>query len=186
MRTSLFVLATSVLFMSQVKAAEMSAVETAGNSCVAGVGTHELREIEEGRYMIPISLYVKKETDKRVVRGACTFAVTLRASAGHKIVVSDSHQFASLRVYPSQTKGRIDLELFEAGDQGIKNTLEGQSTDIASKQTAVLGQQGLIFATECGGSAILRGNLSATLMGEARARAFTRDLFIGISEIPCQ
>ncbi len=186
MRANLLVLATSVLFMAQAEAATIGAVETAGNSCVAGIGTHELHELEEGRYTIPTSLYVKKETDKRVARGACTFAVTLSAAPGHRVVVSDSHQFASLRVYPSQTKARVDLEIFKAGSQGVKNTLEAQSLETTTKQNAVLGQQGVILETECGGSAILRGNLSATVMGEGRARVFTRDLYIGISEVPCQ
>lgn len=186
MSKSILILATSFLFVVQAKAANLGAVEIAGNACEAGVGTHELNEISVGRYMIPTGLYVKKEEDKRVARGSCTFAMTLQASPGNKIVVSNSHQLAVLRTYPAKTRARVDLEIFKAGGQGAKQTLEIQSEDLASKATKSLGQEDVLLETECGGSAILRGNLAATLMGEGKARAFTRNLFVDIAEVPCQ
>lgn len=186
MNKSVLILATSFLFVVQAKAGNLGSVEIAGNACVAGVGTHALNEVNTGRFMIPTSLYVKKDEDKRVARGTCTFAVTLQASPGNKIVVSNSHQLASLRAYPTQTKARVDLEIFKAGSQGIKQTLEVQAQDLVSKETKSLGQDEVLVETECGGSAILRGNLAATLMGEGKARAFTRNLLVDISEVPCQ
>ncbi|WP_413612961.1 hypothetical protein [Bdellovibrio sp. HCB-110] len=48
-----------------------------------------------------------------------------------------------------------------------------------------MGQQEVLIETECGGSAILRGNLAATLMGEGKARAFARNLYVDIAEVDC-
>ncbi|WP_374077183.1 hypothetical protein [Bdellovibrio bacteriovorus] len=178
-------LAASFLFVVQAKALNLGTVEIAGTSCETPVGAHELAEVSEGRFVIPTGLYLKKEEDKRVARGSCTFALNLKAAAGKKIVVSNSHQLASLRAYPSQTKARMDLEIFKAGSQGVKQILEVEAIDQASKVNKSLGQQEVLIETECGGSAILRGNLAATLMGEGKARAFARNLYVDIAEVDC-
>ncbi|WP_413943872.1 hypothetical protein [Bdellovibrio sp. HCB-162] len=185
MSKSALILATGFLFVVQAKALNLGTVEIAGNACENQVGTHDVTEVSEGRFVIPTGLYLKKEEDKRVARGTCTFALPLKASAGKKIVVSDSHQLASLRAYPAQTKARIDLEIFKAGSQGVKQTLEVEAIDQASKVNKSLGQQETVVETECGGSAILRGNLAATLMGEGKARAFARNLYLNIAEVDC-
>lgn len=178
-------LATSFLFVVQAKALNLGAVEIAGTSCETPVGAHGLAEVSEGRFVIPTGLYLKKEEDKRVARGSCTFALNLKAAAGKKIVVSNSHQLASLRAYPSQTKARMDLEIFKAGSQGVKQILEVEAIDQPSRVNKSLGQQEVLIETECGGSAILRGNLAATLMGEGKARAFARNLYVDIAEVDC-
>lgn len=178
-------LAASVLFVSQTYALGLGSVEIAGNSCEVPVGTHELMEVGEGRFAIPTGLYVKKEEDKRVARGACTFALTLQAAPGKKIVISNTHQLTSLRAYPSQTKARVDLEIFKAGSQGVKQALEIEAQEQVAKVSQPLGQQGPVLETECGGSAILRGNLAATLIGAGKARAFTRALYVDINEVDC-
>lgn len=186
MKGNIILLAAILLWGLHSQASSLGSIETAGNSCEQAVGTHELTEVSPGRFVIPTGLYVKKEEDKKVARGICTFALTLQASAGKKIVVSNSHQLATLRAYPTQTKARIDLEIFKAGSQGVKQTLEAQAQDQVAKATQILGQQETLLETECGGSAILRGNLAATLMGDGKARAFTRSLLLDISEVDCQ
>ncbi|UOF00088.1 hypothetical protein [Bdellovibrio reynosensis] len=184
MGKSVMILAASVLFVLQAEAAQLGYVEIAGSACQASVGTHELTEVGQNRYLIPNSIYVKKEEDKKVARGACTFAVTLQAAAGKKIIVANSHQLTSLRAYPSQTKARVDLELFKAGEQGERQVVETESTDRTSRISKSL-QQAAILETECGGSAILRGNLAATLIGTGKARAYTRSLYLDIVEVDC-
>lgn len=185
MGKGVILLATSFLFVAQAKALSLGAIEIAGNACENPVGTHELAEVSEGRFVIPTGLYLKKDEDKRVARGSCTFALALKASAGKKIVVSNSHQLVSLRAYPAQTKARMDLEIFKAGNQGVRQTLEVEAIDQSAKVNKSLGQQESLVETACGGSAILRGNLAATLMGEGKARAFARNLYLDIVEVDC-
>lgn len=186
MGTSIIILATSFLFVVQAKAISLDAVEIAGNACQETVGTHELIEVTEGHYMIPIGLYIKKDEDKRVARGICTFALNMQASAGKRIVVSNTRQRISLRAYPAQTKARIDLEIFKAGSQGEKQSLEVEALDQVEKTTQSIGQLETVLETECGGSATLRGNLGATLIGSGKARAYARNLHVNIHEVDCQ
>ncbi|KYG69256.1 hypothetical protein AZI87_08610 [Bdellovibrio bacteriovorus] len=176
--------ATSLCVM-QAQALTLDSAEIAGNACEAAVGTHEIREIAAHRFLVPTGLYIRKDEDKRVARGTCTFALNLKASAGKKIVVSDSHQTTSLRAYPTNTRARVDLEIFKAGEQSVKQTLEVEALEQTSKLEKSLGQQGAVVETSCGGSAILRGNLAGTVMGEGRGRVFTRDLILSIEEVDC-
>ncbi|KHD89014.1 MAG: hypothetical protein OM95_06040 [Bdellovibrio sp. ArHS] len=177
--------AAASLFILQAQAQALETVEIAGNACEAAVGTHEIREIASGRFVIPTSLYIRKDEDKRVARGTCTFALSLKASSGKKIVVANSHQTTSLRAYPANTKVRVDLEIFKAGEQSVKQVLEVQALEQTAKLEKALGQQGAILETSCGGSAILRGNLAGTVMGEGRGRIFSRDLILNIEEVDC-
>lgn len=186
MGKGVIVLAAAVLLTTQAKALTLGTIETAGNACEVPVGSHELAQTQAGRYIIPTGLYVKKDEDKRAARGSCTFALSLEASPGKKIIVSDSHQLADLRAYPTQTKARVDLEIFKAGSQGAKQTVEIEAVEQKAKANQILGQRDVILETECGGSAILRGNLAATIMGAGKARVFTRNLYINISEVECQ
>lgn len=186
MRKSIIVLTTSFLFVAQAKAIHLGKVETAGNACDTVVGTHDLIEVSEGHYMIPSGLYVKKDEDKRVVRGVCSFALTLQASAGKKIIVSNARQRVSLRAYPSQTKARMDLEIFEAGSRGETQTLEAQAVDRVAKVNDSIGQQDAVIETGCGASTILRGHLSGTLIGAGKAIAYARNLHVDIHEVECQ
>lgn len=186
MRESILVLAASCLFLGSAQAASGITAELAGNACEEVVGSHEVQEISTGRFMIPSSLYLKKDEDKRLARGTCTFAVSLRASAGKKIVVSNVSQLASLRAYPSGVTARVDLEIFKAGAQGNRQSLEVRSEDKVERLTKTIGERGVVVETECEGSAILRGNLSAMLMGAGKARAFTRNLLLDIEEVDCQ
>lgn len=186
MGKGVMILAAAVLLVTQAQALELGAVETAGNACETPVGIHELTAVAPGRFVIPTGLYVKKEEDKRVARGSCTFAMTLKASPGKKVVVSNSHQLASVRAYPTQTKARVDLEIFKAGSQGVKQTIEVEALEQTAKINKSLGQEEALLETDCGGSAILRGNLAATIMGAGKARVFTRDLYLDIVEVECQ
>lgn len=186
MRNGIILLATSFLFVVQAKAVDFGSVEIAGNACQSAVGTHELVELSEGHFLIPTGLYLKKEEDKRVARGICTFALNIQAANGKKIVVSNSRQRVSLRAYPAQTKARIDLEVFKTGSQGEKQSLEVEAIDQTSKVNKSIGQQDVILETECGESAILRGNLAATLIGAGKARAYARNLHVDIHEIDCE
>ncbi|WP_347356953.1 hypothetical protein [Bdellovibrio sp.] len=175
-----------LLISYQSKAAQVGFVETAGNACESTPGRYDLQSAGEGRVVIPSGLYVKKEESSRIARGTCTFALTLQAERGKKIIVKDSRQLLSLRAYPLNTKVRAELEIFKAGAQGAKQSLEVQSTEAAEKLTQYLGQQDVIVETACGGSEILRGNLSATIMGEGKARAFAKNLTLEIEEVSCQ
>lgn len=186
MSKSIIMLATSFLFVVQAKAIDLKAVDIAGNACNAAVGTHELIKVSEDRYLIPSGLYVRKDEDKRVARGVCTFALNIQAAAGKKIVVSNTRQLISLRAYPIQTKARIDLEIFKVGSRGEPQSLEVEAVDQFAKVSHSIGQQDVVVETECGGSTILRGNLAATLIGAGRARAYTRNLYLEIREIDCQ
>jgi len=186
MRNFVLFLALGTLLGVKAQALQLNAVETAGNACETAVGSHDLKEVSQGRFVIPTGLYVKKDEDKRVARGTCTFALNLEAAPGKKIVVSNSHQLISLRAYPSQTKARVDLEIFKAGSQGLKQSQEVMAVDQAAKTTQVLAQNETLIETSCGGAVILRGNLAATLMGEGKARAFARDLYLDIVETDCQ
>ncbi|WII72194.1 hypothetical protein QJS83_17160 [Bdellovibrio sp. 22V] len=187
MQKSFLVMTTSLLIAFQAQALEIGSVEIAGNACEAPVGTHELVEKgTTGRFEIPTGLYVKKDEDKKVARGVCTFALNLQASSGKKILVTDSYQTASLRAYPTQTKARAELEIFAAGDQGDKQVLEVEAVDQSAKLSKSLGQQGVLVETACGGAALLRGNLAATLIGSGKGRVFTKNLHIGITEVDCQ
>lgn len=184
MKSSMFFLAASLFFI-QAKASILGSVDIAGNSCERPVGSYELNETRQGRFAVPVSLYVKKDGDKRVARGVCTFAMNLKASTGKKIVVSNSYQLVSLRAYPSQTKARIESEIFKAGSQGVRQSLEVDGSSQISKVNKGIEQSGVVVETECGGSAILRGNLAATLTGTGKARAFARDLYLDIAEVDC-
>lgn len=178
--------AAAVLLTTQAQALTLGSIDTAGNACEVLVGSHEVAQTLSGRYIIPTGLYVKKDEDKRIARGSCTFALNLEASPGKKIIVSDSHQLADLRAYPAQTKARVDLEIFKAGSQGAKQTVEIEAVEQNAKANQILGQRDVILETECGGSAILRGNLAATIIGAGKARVFTRNLYLNISEVECQ
>lgn len=186
MGKSIITLATSFLFVVQAKAINFGSVEIAGNACQSAVGTHELVEVSEGHFLIPTGLYLRKEEDKRVARGICTFALNIQTAVGKKIVVSNSRQRVSLRAYPSQTKARIDLEIFKTGSQGETQSLEAEAIDQTSKVNNSIGQEDVILETGCGESAILRGNLAATLIGAGKARAYARNLHVDIHEIDCQ
>lgn len=185
MSRSVLVLATSVLFVLQAKAAELGAVEIAGNACEVAVGTHELLAVNDHRFVIPTGLYLKKDEDKSIARGQCTFALTLQASPGKKIIVSNSHQLVSLRAYPSGTKVQMNLEIFKAGSRGSVLTAIAQAADQVAKTNQSLESSDSLVETECGGSAILRGNLSATALGAGKARAFARPLYLDITEVTC-
>lgn len=167
-------------------AAQIGSVETAGNACEIRPGSHEVRQLEDGRVIIPTGLYVKKDEDQRIARGSCTFALTLKADAGKKLVVSNSQQLLSLRAYPRETRVKADLEIFKAGQTGARQTAEIQSLESTEKLTQYLGQRDVILETACGGSEILRGNLAATLVGQGKARAFAKNLTLEIREESCR
>lgn len=185
MKHQFIVFAISVLFIVQAKAVNLGSIEIAGNACQSAVGTHELTEVRKGRFMVPTSLYLKKDEEKRIKRGICTFAVNLQSSVGKKIVVSNSFQRISLHAYPSQTKARIDSEIFRVGDRSINEFIETEAMDLPSKLSKSLERKGSIVETECGGSMILRGNLAATLTGTGKAKAYTRNLYLDIEEADC-
>ncbi|MGE9746289.1 hypothetical protein [Bdellovibrio bacteriovorus] len=178
-------LAASFTFVSlAASAAAAGFVETAGNACEWTPGRYELSETE-GRVRIPNGLYVKKEETSKIARGSCTFALTLKAPAGKKIVVRDSQQLISLRAYPQQTRVKAEVEIFKAGSQGAKQTLEIVAAEIAEKTTQYVGQKDVLLETACGGSDILRGNLSATIIGEGKGRAFAKNVTLDIQEVDC-
>lgn len=186
MRNHILVFTASFMLLAAANAqTSLNTIEIAGSACDGAVGTRELLQVSPMRYQIPNGIYLKKDEDKRVARGVCTFALNLQASTQTKIVVSNSHQLVSVRTYPAQTKARVELEIFKAGTQGDKQILEIASVDKAEKLSQVMSNQSLELQTECGGSMILRGNLAATLTGEGKARAFTRPLYLDISEVPC-
>lgn len=178
-------LAASFTLLSATSQAALGVVETAGNACELTPGRYEV-QTHQDRTFLPTGLYVKKDENTKIARGSCTFALTLQASAGKKIVVRDSRQLLSLRAYPNQTQVRAELELFKAGSQGVKQTLQIQSSELAEKATQYLGQSEVLIETACGGAEILRGNLSATIIGAGKARAFARDLSLQIQEVSCQ
>lgn len=184
MTKHILVLAASTLWALEAISAGINYVETAGTACEKTPGRYEL-ETSEGRLRIPIGLYVKKDEASRVARGACSFAMTLQASAGKKIVVSDSYQLVSLRAYPNQTRVRAELEIFKAGSQGEKQILEVQATSEAGRLTQALEKSGALLETACGGSEILRGNVAATLIGAGKARAFAKPLYLDVHEVEC-
>jgi len=185
MGKSILILATSFLCVVQARALSLGDIEIAGSACEAAVGTHELSEVSKGRYVIPVGLYLKKDENNSIARGSCVFALNLKAAVGKKILVSNSYQLASLRASPSQTTARMDLEIFKSGSQGVKQTLKAEAIDRVAKVNKSLGQQKSLVETDCGGSAILRGNLTATLMGKGKASAFARDLYVNIAEVDC-
>jgi hypothetical protein len=185
---SYFVLASSLVLSLQVSALTLGPIETAGNACEAAPGRYSAQETFEGsqRYQIPIGIYVKKEEDRGVARGVCTFALNVKADAGKKIVVSNSRQIVSLRAYPEQTKVQAELEIFRVGTHGEKAILTAESSTLTRRVADSLGSEEILAETECAGSATLRGNLSIMALGAGKARAFARDLFIDIKEVSCE
>lgn len=184
--TRLALAAALTLSSAGAFAAPIGSVETAGNACEIRPGSHELRQLEDGRVIIPTGLYVKKDEDTRVARGSCTFALTLKADAGKKLVVSNSQQLLSLRAYPQETRVKAELEIFKAGSTGAKQTVEIHAVETNEKLTQYLGQRDVILETACGGSEILRGNLAATVTGQGKARAFAKNLTLEIREESCR
>lgn len=181
----LTLLAASFTLLSfTASASELGFVDTAGNACEWTPGRYSLTE-GFGRVRIPNGLYVKKEETSKIARGNCTFALTLKAAAGKKIVVRDSQQLISLRAYPQQTRVKTELEIFKAGHQGAKQTLEIVAAEKAEKTTQYVGQNDVLLETACGGSEILRGNLSATIIGEGKGRAFAKNVTLDIQEVDC-
>ncbi|MNL34837.1 hypothetical protein D3C87_1568300 [compost metagenome] len=166
----------------------MGSIDTAGNACEYAPGSYEAQEIQEGsdRYRIPTSVYVKKDEGRMVARGACTFALNIKAARGKKIQVSNSYQMASLRAYPENTRVKAELEIFRDGTQGEKSILIVEAEGRSERVVDGLGSAEILAESECGGAAILRGNLAITAIGKGKVRAFTRDLYLDIREVSCQ
>lgn len=164
---------------------EMGEVSIAGNICQNPVGTHKVVSgADPDSFVIPLGVYLKKDNTAGLARGACTFAVPLKAEANKRIVVRAARQFYSLRTYQDVSKAKIDVELFKAGSRGPLLSAEIPGSEGLSKTHGFLVADDVIVSG-CGESLNLRGNLSAMIVGTGKARVFAKDLQLHIVEEIC-
>lgn len=162
-------------------------LQVAGNACDVETGVQPLQKVEDSdiRYVLPTSIYIRKDHSKSLLRGACTFALPVTAAPGMKVIAANAAQLVSLRA-EARSNVKVELELFKSGSSNekmVKTLVTKDESDISAE---ILRKVDLIAESECGGQIILRGNLSAIMMGSGASRAYTRNLEMDILAVPCE
>lgn len=174
-----------VLVALYSNAMEVGEVQIAGNICQQAVGAHSVEKgIDEGTYIIPLGVYLKKDNSASLARGSCTFAMSVTADAHKRIRVQQAQQFFSLKSFENVNKVKIDLEVFRAGERGLVMSAELPTANQKEKRHGYLSQED-VLVSECGAGLTLRGNLSALSMGSGKSRVFAKDLKLKIVEEDC-
>lgn len=162
-------------------------LQIAGHACDAESGIQPLQKVEgsEIRYKLPTSIYLRKDSSKSLLRGSCTFALPVTAAPGMKVIAANAEQLVSLRA-EAKSNIKVELELFKSGSIGEKLVKELLTQEKSGASAEILRHVDLIAESECGGEIILRGNLSATLLGSGSSRAYARHLEMDILAVPCE
>jgi|GEM_PF-1814675 len=173
--------------LSEANPVEHGLLDLRGSICELETGSHELAAVQgsQHRFVIPLGVYLSKKEAVTLARGACAFALPIKARPGMKVVVANSSQLISLRAYPS-SKVKMDLELFKAGSVGEKQVRTIESAEKAVRSAEFLRHPEVLVESECGKEMILRGQLTATLLGSGAGRVFTRNLELDMIEVPCE
>lgn len=183
----LFSVATSTsLSVAMAQALQFGELKIAGNACDAETGVQELVKVEDSeiRYLIPLSLYLRKDQGKSLARANCTFSLPVKAAAGMKVIAANSAQLISLRA-AANSNLKVELELFKSGSSNEKVNMELVTEDHSDVAADILRKPDLIAQSECGGQMILRGNLSTVMRGQGSSRVYARDLELDILAVPC-
>lgn len=181
--TALALVALSTL---SAQAFETGGLDIVGTNCLVPNGSHELipQEGNENRFGFNTEFYLKKDAATKLARGSCSFSLVVTAKKGHKVLVANAYQTVSLRA-ADQARAMINLEVFKAGSRNevISESLNAEGR--SAKKNAALQKGDLAAITECSGSIILRGNLSASVIGAGKASVYARPLWLDIVEVPC-
>ena len=154
-------LATVAQAQSGLKLGELS---IAGSACR---DNHENLSLQRWVLQIPLEASVQKSSSQQIASGACSFSLPIQMKHGYRLIVRDLLASGDVKLY-RETKSRVRLEVFAAGERGeILEREDGSKTQKVSRSIR-LRQEGDVFVSECGASLILRGNTSIQVAGAKR------------------
>lgn len=199
-RARFFVFSLSLLMLVSAKAQNNSVADAfdfttpvfgdlkiAGTACETASGSQDL-VIENDRLHIPLNLNLSKSRGVGVSRGTCVFALQAIVPAGMRLIVRDLSQDYQLSLGRAAS-AKLSLEIFESGTQGEAIVVDESNSNVLTNEISGVIEKDIVYQSECSTdvrSTLLRGNLSALLMGKRAAEAHLQDLSFVAELQSCQ